>query len=63
MSLLGKTQSQDGRNLESMRMLFVTCTRVTTLNSCYNLALVLHENALVFSRSESRNFFMYNINK
>ena len=29
------------------------------MHACYNFALVLHENALVFSQSEARNFFMY----
>ena len=39
--------------------IFVICTRVTTLYSCYNFALVLHENALVFSQSKAGNIFMY----
>ena len=51
-------RSQDRRNFQSVvRSLFVICTRVTTLHSCYNFALVLHENALVFCQSEARNFF------
>ena len=29
----------------------------------YDFAVVLHENVLVFSQSEARNFFMYIINK
>ena len=37
------------------------CAR-SNLHMCYNFALVLHENALVFSQSEVRNFFMYIIN-
>ena len=37
------------------------CAR-SNLHMCYNFALVLHENALVFSQSEARNFFMYIIN-
>ena len=36
---------------------FQLCTRVTTLHSLYNFALVSHENALVFSQSEARNIF------
>ena len=32
---------------------------ICNLHSFYNLTLVLHENALVFSLSEARNFFMY----
>ena len=40
-----------------MFALFVICTWVTTLYSCYNFVLVLHENALVFSWSETHNFF------
>ena len=36
--------------------LFVICTH-------YNFALVLHENALVFSQSEVRNFSMYIITR
>ena len=42
-------ESQVRRHCESVRALFVICTRVTTLHSCYNFALVLHENALVVS--------------
>ena len=41
------TEGQDGRNFESMR---------ANLRKCYNFALVWHENALVFSQSEARNF-------
>ena len=37
--------------------LLVNCARVTTLHLCYNFALVLHENALVFSQSKAWNFF------
>ena len=40
-------------------MLFVICTLVATLHSCHNFASVLHENALVFSQLETRNFLMY----
>ena len=40
-------------NFESVRALFVTI-----LHSCYNFALELYENALVFSQSEARNFFI-----
>ena len=51
-------RSQDRRNFQSVvRSLFVISTRVTTLHSCYNFVLVLHENALVFFQSEARNFF------
>ena len=35
------------------RALFVICTRVTTLHSCYM------KNPPVFSQSDTRNFFMY----
>ena len=35
------------------RALFVICTRVKTLHSCYM------KNATVFSQSDARNFFMY----
>ena len=35
------------------------CTHVSILHSCYNFALVLHENALVFSLSEVCNSFIY----
>ena len=52
------TESQNRRNFESVRALFVIWTRVTTL---YNFALVLHKNALFFSQSEARNFFMYTV--
>ena len=36
---------------------------ICNLVLCYNFALLLHENALVFSQSEARNFFfMYIVN-
>ena len=47
------TESQHRQNFESVHMLFVI------LHSSYNFALVLYENALVFSQSEALNFFMY----
>ena len=58
------TESHQGRrNFESVRAfaraIFVICTRVTTLYSCYNFTLVLHANALVFSQSKASNLFMY----
>ena len=31
----------------------------SNLHLCYNFALVLHKNALIFSQSEARNSFMY----
>ena len=53
----------------SADMLFVICTHVITLQSCYNFctcvttlhshynfALVLHEKALVFSQSDMHKF-------
>ena len=43
------------------RALLVIFTRVTTLQSCYNFAGVLHENAIVFGKSV-RNFFLRIIN-
>ena len=45
-------ESQDSRNFESAHA-------ICNLYSCYNFALVLHENALVYSQSEARNFFMW----
>ena len=42
-------ESQDRRNFESVRALLVIFTHVTTLQSSYNFAGVLHENAMVFS--------------
>ena len=42
------TESQDRRNFES---LYAFCN----LHPCYNFALVLHQNALVFSRSKARD--------
>ena len=35
----------------------VKASLFVNLNSCYNFALVLHENALLLSRSDVRNFF------
>ena len=51
-------ESQDRRNFESICMLFVICTHITTLHSCYNFALGSHENDLTLSQSEAGNFFM-----
>ena len=34
-------------------------THVSILHSCYNFALVLQENALIFSQSEVCNSFIY----
>ena len=45
------TENQDGRNFECLHALFCN------LHSCYNFALMLHENALVLSQSETRNVF------
>ena len=42
-------KEEEKQNFESICMPFVICTCVTTLYSCYNLALVLHENALNFN--------------
>ena len=56
-------EGQDRRNFKSVRTLFVFFPRVSILNFCYDFALVLHENALVFSQLESRNFFVYIIHK
>ena len=41
------------KEILAARALFVICTRVTTLHSCYM------KNAPVFSQSDTRNFFMY----
>ena len=57
-----KAESQDRRNFESVRALFVICTRVTTLQSCHNFARALHENAIVFSNQKRVIFFMHVIN-
>ena len=54
---------EDRRNFESVLALFVFCPGVTTLDLRYDFALVLHENAFVFSLSEAYNFFIYIINK
>ena len=53
MNIIG---SQERQNFESMHELFVICTCVTNLHLCYNFAIVLHGNALVFSQSEARNY-------
>ena len=50
------TERQDRRNLETMR---TTCN----VFSCHNFALLLHENALVFSQLEACNFSNYVIIK
>ena len=44
-------QSQERRNLKSVRS-------IGYLNWCYNFALVLHEDALIFSQSEAHVFFI-----
>ena len=43
------TESQDRRNFDGARPLYIICTRVTTLHSCYNFVLV-------FSQSEREMF-------
>ena len=48
------SQKVKTRNFDSA--LFVICTRVASLHSCYM------KNALVFSQSEARNYFMYTRN-
>ena len=50
------TETRDKRNFERVRALFVTCTRVTTLHSCFI------KNATVFSQSDACDFSMYIIN-
>lgn len=47
------------KKIGSMLSLFVIFSCVTTLHSCYNFAPVLHKNVLVFSQSDTWNFFMY----
>ena len=45
---------------ESRQSKFWKHTRaICNLNSCYNFAIVLHENALVFQLMRSALFFMY----
>ena len=46
------TDSQNKQNFESVGMLSVICL-------CYNFALVLQENAHVFSQSKAHNFSTY----
>ena len=53
------SEGQERRNFESVRALFVICIRATTLHPLYNFALVLHENALVFSQLEERNLQLF----
>ena len=38
------TESQDRRNFDGARPLFIICTRVTTLHSCYNFVLVFNQS-------------------
>ena len=45
-------------NLELLALQLCTPGVTSLHSSCRNFALVLHKNALVFSRSEARNFFM-----
>ena len=47
------TESQDRQSFDSVHMLFVICTYVTTLHLFYM------KNALIFSQSGVCNFFMY----
>ena len=49
-------ERQDRRNFENVRTIY-------NFYSCYNLVLVLHENILVFSQSETYKFSMYIIIK
>ena len=45
-------------NLELLALQLCTPGVTSLHSSCRNFALVLHNNALVFNRSEARNFFM-----
>ena len=47
------TENQDGRNFECLHALFVICTRVTTLHSCY---MRMH---LFLANQKHVMFFMY----
>ena len=40
------TESQDRRNFDGARPLFIICTRVTTLHSFYNFVLVFSQSEL-----------------
>ena len=42
------TESQDRQGFDSVHMLFVICTYVTTLHFCCNFAPVLHEKCTYF---------------
>ena len=45
------SQSQDRRKF------WKRASAICNLHLCYNFVLVLHENALILSQSEARNFF------
>ena len=47
------------QNINSLTDLFPCHSNVRNHISCYNFALVLHENTLVFSQSEANKYFMY----
>ena len=52
------TESQEGRYCGSaLMLLFVISTHVTTLLSCYNFALMLHEKFTCFQPIRFAKFF------
>ena len=56
-----KQMKKHHRKLRQTKFLTHACA-ICNLHSYYNFALVLHENALVYSQSEAPNFFMHIIN-
>ena len=52
-------EGQDRRNFKSVREIFVFCPRVATMHLRYDFAFALHENALFFSQSEARIFYVH----
>ena len=53
------TESQDRQSFDSVHMLFVICTYVTTCTFVATLHPFYMKNALIFSQSEVCYFFMY----
>ena len=56
--LINNFNEKHHRKSRPTKLTLKACARnICNLHSCYNFALVLHENALVLSQSEARKFF------
>ena len=58
--LINNFNEKHHRKSRPTKLTLKACARnICNLHSCYNFALVLHENVLVLSQSEARKFFIH----